>query len=43
MFKLLVLAVTRRVYGVNEDEFGLLRQTAKSFEIVLLPENSEYC
>jgi len=43
MFKLLVLVVTRRVYGVNAVEFGLLRLIAKSFEIVFLPENNEFC
>jgi hypothetical protein len=43
MFKLLVLVVTRRVYGVNAVEFELLRLTAKPFEIVLLPENNEFC
>ena len=43
MYKLLVLVVTRRVYGANAVEFELLRQTAESFEIVLLPENKEFC
>jgi hypothetical protein len=41
--KLLVLVVTRRVYRVNAVEFEQLRLTAKSFEIVLLPENNEFC
>jgi hypothetical protein len=33
---------TRRVYGVNAVEFELLRLTAKSFEMVLLPENNDF-